>query len=86
MEGIDAIDTYDPRGFDRTRSRRDIYSEVRHDTYVFLSVFKWEERKGWRELLHAFSNEFGCAQDDVVLYLRSKPVDAFGNKIGVRYF
>ena len=63
------------------RSRRDIYSEVSHDTYVFLSVFKWEERKGWRELLHAFANEFGCEQDGVVLYLRSKPVGEWGAKI-----
>lgn len=48
VEGIDAIGTYEPDGFDRLRSRRDIYAEVSHDTYVFLSVFKWEERKGWR--------------------------------------
>lgn len=34
-----------------------------------------------KELLHAFANEFGCDQDKVVLYLRSKPVDEFGTKV-----
>ncbi|XP_062198442.1 uncharacterized protein LOC133901180 [Phragmites australis] len=35
---------------------------------VFLSVFKWEQRKGWDVLLRAFLQEFSGA-DDVVLYL-----------------
>lgn len=36
--------------------------------FVFLSVFKWEHRKGWDVLLRAFLQEFSGA-DDVVLYL-----------------
>ncbi|KAL6838981.1 hypothetical protein ACP4OV_031208 [Aristida adscensionis] len=36
--------------------------------FVFLSVFKWEQRKGWDVLLRAFLQEFSGA-DDVVLYL-----------------
>lgn len=36
--------------------------------FVFLSVFKWERRKGWDVLLKAFLQEFSRA-DDVVLYL-----------------
>ena len=33
-------------------------------TYKFLSVFKWEFRKGWDVLLSAFLTEF-TADDDV---------------------
>lgn len=36
--------------------------------YKFLSVFKWEERKGWRTLLEAFVREF-TAHDNVALYI-----------------
>jgi hypothetical protein len=87
------------------------------ESYIFLSVFKWEDRKGWRELLHAFADEFGCedrisdqsapksdqsapnsdhptpmpddnhpkkkAAKGVLLYLRTSPVDSYGNKVGI---
>ena len=36
--------------------------------FNFLSVFKLEERKGWKELLYAFFSEFS-ANDDVALYM-----------------
>ena len=45
---------------------------VRPSTTVYLSVFKWETRKGWDLLLAAFFAEFG-EQDDVILLLRTKP-------------
>ena len=39
--------------------------------FAFLSVFKWEARKGWDVLLRAYLEEFaGDGADDVVLYLR----------------
>lgn len=34
------------------------------DAFIFLSVFKWEERKGWPFLLRAYLSEFG--EDDNV--------------------
>ena len=37
--------------------------------FVFLSVFKWEARKGWDVLLDAYMAEFS-AQDGVLLVLR----------------
>eukprot|EP00898_Chlorokybus_atmophyticus_P000068 jgi/Chlat1/1061/Chrsp110S01538 len=37
-------------------------------TFSFLSVFKWEERKGWDVLLHAFLKEFS-SQDNAALYI-----------------
>ena len=40
------------------------------ETFVFLSVFKWEERKGWDVLLRAFINEFRAPDDHVALVLR----------------
>lgn len=40
--------------------------------YVFLSVFKWEERKNWKGLLRAYFNEFNT-QDNVLLVLKTSP-------------
>ena len=37
---------------------------------MFLSVFKWEWRKGWDLLLRGYWDEFSAA-DDVVLRLRT---------------
>lgn len=39
---------------------------------VFLSVFKWEARKGWKELLRSFAKAFG-PQDNVQLVILAKP-------------
>ena len=39
--------------------------------YVFLSVFKWEWRKGWDVLLNAYWGEFDRDDDQVVLRLRT---------------
>lgn len=44
------------------------HSDSRGKGFVFLSVFKWEQRKGWDVLLKAFLQEFSGA-DNVVLYL-----------------
>ena len=38
--------------------------------FVFLSVFKMEDRKGWRDLVKAFMVEFEGYQD-VLLLLRT---------------
>jgi glycosyltransferase involved in cell wall biosynthesis len=51
--------------------------------FVFLSVFKWEQRKGWDVLLRAFLQEFSGA-DDVALYLLIHAYQSgsdFGGKI-----
>ncbi|XBH69456.1 uncharacterized protein [Aegilops tauschii subsp. strangulata] len=51
--------------------------------FVFLSVFKWEQRKGWDVLLTAFLQEFSGA-DDVVLYLLTNAYHSdtdFGGKV-----
>lgn len=40
--------------------------------FVFLSIFKWEKRKGWDLLLKAYLTEFSD-KDDVVLYLLTNP-------------
>ncbi|RLN63361.1 hypothetical protein BBJ29_002115 [Phytophthora kernoviae] len=50
----------------------DLASETSFDfsesTTVYLSIFKWEERKAWRVLLTAYFQAFS-AEDDVVLVL-----------------
>ncbi|WCJ19129.1 UDP-Glycosyltransferase superfamily protein [Euphorbia peplus] len=51
--------------------------------FVFLSVFKWEYRKGWDVLLKAYLNEFSSS-DPVALYLLTNPYHSdsdFRNKI-----
>uniref|UniRef100_A0A7N0T5Z8 Glycosyl transferase family 1 domain-containing protein n=1 Tax=Kalanchoe fedtschenkoi TaxID=63787 RepID=A0A7N0T5Z8_KALFE len=55
----------------------------KENVFVFLSVFKWEYRKGWDVLLSAYLKEFS-GDDDVVLYLLTNPYHSdrnFGNKI-----
>lgn len=39
------------------------------NSFIFLSVFKWEERKGWKFLLDAFIEEFGSNQGVTLLIL-----------------
>ncbi|ESQ48979.1 hypothetical protein EUTSA_v10020598mg [Eutrema salsugineum] len=51
--------------------------------FVFLSVFKWEQRKGWDVLLKAYLREFS-GKDNVALFLLTNPYHSdsdFGNKI-----
>lgn len=51
--------------------------------FVFLSVFKWEYRKGWDVLLRSYLKEFS-KDDKVALYLLTNPYHTdsdFGNKI-----
>lgn len=51
--------------------------------FVFLSIFKWEYRKGWDVLLKAYLNEFSRS-DAVSLYLLTNAYHTdrnFGNKI-----
>ncbi|GAA0167031.1 hypothetical protein LIER_22057 [Lithospermum erythrorhizon] len=53
------------------------------ERFVFLSIFKWEFRKGWDVLLMAYLKEFS-ADDDVELYLLTNPYHSdsdFGNQI-----
>ncbi|XP_031478941.1 uncharacterized protein LOC116249807 [Nymphaea colorata] len=51
--------------------------------FVFLSIFKWEIRKGWDVLLRAYLKEFS-ASDGVVLYLVTNAYHSdrnFGDRI-----
>lgn len=40
--------------------------------YIFLSVFKWEARKGWKDLVRGFCDAFKPT-DNVVLWILTKP-------------
>ena len=42
-------------------------------TYVFYSIFQWNERKGYRKLIRAFYEEFS-GQDNVILVIKTNPV------------
>ncbi|XP_062174951.1 uncharacterized protein LOC133880086 [Alnus glutinosa] len=51
--------------------------------FIFLSIFKWEYRKGWDVLLKSYFKEFSGV-DGVALYLLTNPYHSdrdFGNKI-----
>lgn len=51
--------------------------------FVFLSIFKWEYRKGWDVLLKSYLAEFDSS-DEVSLYLLTNPYHSecnFGNQI-----
>lgn len=39
---------------------------------VFLSVFKWEARKGWKDLVRGFCDAFKPS-DNAVLWILTKP-------------
>ena len=62
------------------------------EPYVFLSVFKWEKRKGWDVLLEAYLREFSRT-DPVLLVVKTRPfysesnfdamIESFGARLGV---
>jgi glycosyltransferase involved in cell wall biosynthesis len=59
-EAVD-VDTFDP---DRVGPLQDLpgYPDTQNH-FKFLSIFKWEERKGWDILLRAFFEEFSEPQE-----------------------
>lgn len=65
-------DKYEPLELPGVRTKRkagDAGEKI--EDFRFLSVFKWEARKGWDVLLRAFFEEFN-ETDPVVLYLKTK--------------
>jgi glycosyltransferase involved in cell wall biosynthesis len=54
------------------RSARAEPSPASQTEFVFLSVFRWQQRKGWDVLVQAFAREFG-RRDDVRLVLQVAP-------------
>lgn len=54
------------------------------DVFKFYSIFQWNERKGWRELLSAYFEEFS-SKDNVVLIIKARPLrdDINGIKIDI---
>jgi len=66
-EPVDTI-TYDITNYGPGRQKP--FSLPHARKFNFLSVMKWEKRKGWDSLLEAYTSEF-TAEDDVSLYIRS---------------
>ncbi|GMA56833.1 hypothetical protein GCM10025858_13360 [Alicyclobacillus sacchari] len=60
---------FDPKG--------DAWPLPTHNQFVFLSIFDWQARKGFRELLQAYMEEF-TVKDNVVLVV--KTYDLTGNR------
>eukprot|EP00658_Telonema_sp_P-2_P030877 TRINITY_DN23239_c0_g1_i1.p1 TRINITY_DN23239_c0_g1~~TRINITY_DN23239_c0_g1_i1.p1 ORF type:complete len:257 (+),score=39.82 TRINITY_DN23239_c0_g1_i1:589-1359(+) len=59
----------DTRHFSPGSHQQKHLSELAPDRFKFLSVFKWEDRKGWDELLRGYLTEF-VGSEDVSLLLR----------------
>eukprot|EP00775_Hariotina_reticulata_P003926 gene3926-4180_t len=51
--------------------------------YVFLAVFKWEARKGWKDLVQGFCDAFK-ATDPVVLWVLARPFLDSGQDFDVK--
>eukprot|EP00656_Telonema_subtile_P027922 TRINITY_DN3012_c0_g1_i5.p1 TRINITY_DN3012_c0_g1~~TRINITY_DN3012_c0_g1_i5.p1 ORF type:complete len:419 (-),score=68.44 TRINITY_DN3012_c0_g1_i5:434-1690(-) len=49
-------------------SQEDVPRQYHRASYAFLSIFKWEARKGWDVLLRAYFEEFSI-EDDVSLHI-----------------
>jgi len=65
-EAVD-VDYFDPDCYSPTFD-----ANFANFSYIFLSVFKWEERKGWRILIQSFLEEFQ-GKEGVLLYVLSRP-------------
>lgn len=50
------------------------------NVFRFYSIFQWHERKGWKELLSAYFEEFS-SEDNVVLILKTMPLKNNTDKI-----
>ncbi|EGD81409.1 hypothetical protein PTSG_02131 [Salpingoeca rosetta] len=71
-EGLNTRDTFNPRLFNAAAARKAVYPADVQDSFIFLSVFKWEERKAPTTLIRAFVEEFG-EDENVSLFLRTSP-------------
>jgi hypothetical protein len=71
-EGVDSAVQFDPAKITKHEARRRVIPAKIRTNYLFLSVFKFEKRKGWEELVTAFTAEFGC-NEPVSLILRTGP-------------
>ena len=47
---------------------------ISDNTFKFYSIFQWNERKGYKELLQAYCREFS-ENDDVILILKVNPIN-----------
>ncbi len=56
-----------PLGVDPLYFNTDIKAERASDSFTFLSVFEWGERKAPEVLLRAFAREFGACEDVMLL-------------------
>eukprot|EP00055_Hartaetosiga_balthica_P013807 m.72550 g.72550 ORF g.72550 m.72550 type:complete len:610 (+) comp8387_c0_seq1:86-1915(+) len=95
-EGLNTDTPFNPALYNTIESRQTVYPADVQNSFIFLSVFKWEDRKNPLQLLKAFMEEFpvdenGEYLDDVHLFLRSTPnvdikyyVQAVGGRMDAR--
>ncbi|EDQ90242.1 uncharacterized protein MONBRDRAFT_20619 [Monosiga brevicollis MX1] len=71
-EGLDTRRTFNPDLFDYASSRARIYPKDAQGGFIFVSIFKWETRKAYEELIRAFVTAFP-GNESVTLFLRTTP-------------
>ena len=79
-EGLDTDRTFNPALFDHRLSRQRVYPTHVQNSHIFLSVFKWEKRKAYKELIKAFAFAFP-AGENVTLFLRTNPPQDIGTVV-----
>lgn len=50
------------------------FKGINKDSFVFYSIFQWHNRKGWKELLSAYFEEF-TSSDNVCLVIKTNPIN-----------
>eukprot|EP00475_Leptophrys_vorax_P003140 TRINITY_DN11818_c0_g1_i5.p1 TRINITY_DN11818_c0_g1~~TRINITY_DN11818_c0_g1_i5.p1 ORF type:complete len:415 (-),score=110.89 TRINITY_DN11818_c0_g1_i5:61-1305(-) len=86
------IEFYDPAKAAPLAEVRSLF-EGGDRLFIFLSIFKWEERKGWRFLLEAYWKEFQDTRDQVGLVILTnqyhsqvdfeREIQKFGESVGL---
>jgi len=62
------LEWYEPTPGDQPTHKNSRRNNRKRASFAFLSIFKWEARKGWDVLLKAYFDEF-TASDDVSLHI-----------------
>jgi glycosyltransferase involved in cell wall biosynthesis len=70
-----------PHCYDKNLFNPDIKPLYSHDKFTFLYFGSWRKRKGWQQLIEAWSREFSD-QDDVQLLIKTDKVGVAQRDIG----
>ena len=70
---------FDLPGLEHQDGSENSAAHHRSTATIFLSIFKWEARKGWDVLLESYFREFTKGKDDVALYILTTSFHSTGD-------